>query len=93
MANAITMQQLTDWVQANQHRTWIKRSLLGFSTPKTMEIKYLRFNLDTRDMKIFHISAKGFAGDFQLDTRDDDEPGNLLDRLEAKLGPIEGKEI
>lgn len=53
MAKEVTLEELKIWLKKNEYRTW------NWNAPikeGTLEIKYLRFNLDTRDMKIFNIA-------------------------------------
>ena len=79
----ITLEDLTAWIDKNKHRTWNWESILDVKN-KTLQVKYLRFNLDTRDMKIFHISVEGMGSTISVDFREDFE-GNLLEELERKL--------
>ena len=51
-------------------------------------MKYIRFNLDTRDMKIFCIEAHGLGRDFVADFRDEGE-GSILDELQRRLDMID----
>jgi hypothetical protein len=87
MAKEVSLQELVDWVKKNEHRTWWrgpKQDLSGFDK-RTLEMKYLRFNLDTRDMKVFSISVEGFTDTSGVDFREDDRDWTVLDLLEAKL--------
>jgi len=83
MSEPVTMQQLTDWVEKNRHRTW-NFDEKNMRKKLTMEIKYLHFTLDTRDMKIFHLSTRGAGIEFDVDFRDE-FTGTILESLEKKL--------
>lgn len=86
MAKEVTLQQLQDWIEKNEHRTWFWDG----PTPcddRTLEIKYLRFSLDTRDMKIFTVSIEGAGPNRFADFRDDDKDWTILDLLESRLEP------
>lgn len=87
MAHEITLQELQQWIDKNQHRTWKHNSNVP-TDRRTLEVKYLRFSLDTRDMKIFNIVTDGF-GDCSADFRDDDKDWTLLDLLDSKLKKVE----
>lgn len=82
MAKAVTMQQLTDWVEKNKHRTWNHKLFMEQTNMPSMEIKYLRFNLDTRDMKVFNVISD--RGNVMADFRDEFD-GDILELLETKL--------
>jgi hypothetical protein len=83
---AITPKQFTDWVRDNEHRTWSLRK--GWSEGGTHEVKYFRFNLDTRDMRIYRIEADcGYNRTVVADFREEFQ-GNLLELLEKKLQEI-----
>ena len=85
---SVTMNQLTEWLETNKFRTW---QFENFGEDHaTLEIKYLRFNLDTRDMKIFRISIDGIGEDKAVDFRDKFD-GNILDQLSSMLKPQEKK--
>lgn len=83
MAEPVTMQQLTDWVEKNKHRTWNHDSMFKSKKRSSFEIKYIDFTLDTRDMKVFGIRTRSFA-DLAVDFREDFD-GNILELLEQKL--------
>jgi len=81
-AKTITPKQLMEWVKTNEHRTWSLRK--GWGTGGTHEVKYLRFHLDTRDMKIYRIDVDGLGMEEAADFREEFD-GNLLELLEYKL--------
>ena len=80
-ARPVSMQELTDWVEKNKHRTW---HFENFGNGPSLEIKYLDFCLDTRDMKVFTIGVRGLGEDFSCDFREEFD-GSILDLLEHKL--------
>lgn len=81
----MTLDEVNQWIKRNTLRTW---SFPNFGKENsTLEIKYFRFNLDTRDMKIFRIEIDGFA-DKVADFREDFD-GTILELLESKLEVIE----
>ncbi len=87
MSKPVNLQQLRDWLNANEHRTWNHRAYMGIGggKKKTFEIKYLHFTLDTRDGKIFQLSGRGLSGEFAIDFRDDEKEWTLLEALEERL--------
>lgn len=89
MAKEVTVLELADWIEKNKHRCWAWDDPEYMKIPrskKTLEIKYLNFSLDTRDMKIFHIDIRGAGDDFAVDFRDDNNnEKSILDLLELKL--------
>jgi len=86
MAHEVTLKQLSDWIEKNKHRTWNHDYHFGPEKKgeTTFEMKYIRFNLDTRDMRIFAIQTDGF-GELKVDFREDDKDWTILDLLEFKL--------
>lgn len=91
MAKEITVSELGAWVEKNKHRVWGWEDPEFWKIPdkkRTMEIKYLHFELDTRDMKIFHIAIRGAGPDREVDFRDDKKDWSLLELLESKLKPV-----
>lgn len=87
MAKVVTLQQLHEWIKNNMHRTWSRGMDVPFEN-RTLELKYIRFNLDTRDMKIFSITTDGF-GNHSADFRDDEKDWTILDLLDSTLKPKE----
>lgn len=85
MADRVTMQQVTDWIERNKERTW-NVSLKG---KRSFEIKYLDFVLDTRMMLVFRIASRGCV-DMEADYREDFK-GSILDLLEYKLNASQKK--
>lgn len=84
----ISLEELTAWIKKNPHITWNFESG-GFNPenrnkPGRMRGKYIRFNLDTRDMKIFRLELDGSGDDIVVDFRDEGE-GTLLDELDRIL--------
>ena len=78
----VTLQQLQDWVKANEGRTWYW-DRLDKAQKLSLEIKYLIFSLDTRDMEVWKISVDG-ANDIHV--RDgEDFDGTILELLDKKL--------
>lgn len=88
MAKEVTLKELNDWIQKNLHRTWFRGQKPGSLEDWTMEMKYIRFNLDTRDMKIFSLTTRGLGKEITVDFRDDDKDWTILELLESRL---EGK--
>lgn len=85
MAHEVTIGQLADWIEKNKHRTWSHDHLAGKTKRcPSFEMKYIRFNLDTRDMRIFAIQTDG-GGNLTVDFREDDKDWTILDLLESKL--------
>jgi hypothetical protein len=78
----ITPKEFVEWVKNNEHRTWSFRK--GWGQGGTHEIKYLRFHLDTRDMKIYRVEMNGLGMEEVADFREDFD-GNLLELMEHKL--------
>lgn len=88
MAKEVTLQQLSEWVAKNENRTWSRSDLVDY-TKRTLEMKYIRFNLDTRDMMIFRVdtdSDRGVSADFR-----EEFDGNILELLESKLDAYKKK--
>lgn len=88
MAREITLSDLQRWLEKNKHRVWAWEDPAFWDIPekkKTLEIKYMSFRLDTRDMKIFRIDTDGAGPDHCVDIRDDKIDWSLLDLLESKL--------
>jgi hypothetical protein len=83
MAREVTLQELQDWIEKNKHRTWNHSQDTTFEK-RTLECKYIRFSLDTTDMKIFHIDVAGL-GNSSIHFRDDDKDWSVLDLLDSKL--------
>lgn len=79
----ITIAQLGAWIKKNPQITWGPNSWGSeqHGKPGHLRGKYIRFNLDTRDMKIFNLTLSGAGEDIVIDFRDEGE-GNLLDQLE-----------
>lgn len=91
MAKEVSLSQLREWIKKNEGRTWFWRG----PTPhekRTLEIKYLTFSLDTRDMRVFHIKVRGLGDEFTVDFRDDKKDWTLLDLLQSKLKSDEESE-
>jgi hypothetical protein len=82
---AVTMREVTEWVEKNEHHTWSIDDGGGFdpSSGGSPIIKYLSFNLDTRDMKIFRISCDRLEGS-PFDFRNEGE-GSILDAMDRSL--------
>jgi hypothetical protein len=80
------MKELTEWVDRNQHRTWHWPNF--GKTKLSLEIKYLSFSLDTRDMTVWSLSYSGLGGGGKeihiRDTRDDGD-WTILNELEKNL--------
>lgn len=85
-AKPVTMQELTDWVKANEHRTWHWPKITN-GLKSTMEIKYLSFSLDTRDMEVWSISVEGAGPDYHACDKDEFD-GTILELLESKLESV-----
>lgn len=81
------MQELTDWIERNKWRTWNWENKMA-GKDLTLEIKYLEFSLDTRDLTVWSVSASGLGGgDTVVSIRDTSDTGRItiLDELESKL--------
>lgn len=78
------MKELSEWVEKNRHRTWHWPSHMK-GERLTLEIKYLEFSLDTRDMTVWRLSTAGRGPEVVI--RDTKETGDwtILNELEAKL--------
>lgn len=78
--------QLAAWIEKNKHVTWHHSTWGGRLADQkgSKRGKYIRFNLDTRDMKIFSLHLNGMGEDITIDFRDKGE-GNLLDALDRIL--------
>jgi hypothetical protein len=85
MARPITLEELQAWITKNEHHTWHSTVANLTNREKTLFIKYMRFNLDTRDMKIFAIHSDGFSTDLNVDFRDDKKDWTILDLLDSKI--------
>lgn len=82
-AAPVTVKQLADWVEKNKSRTWNWPSI-GKGKELTLEMKYIYFSLDTRDMEIWYIRTEG--GGHPIEVSDKDEfDGTILDLLEKRL--------
>lgn len=79
----ISINQLAAWIKKNPQVTWGPKSWGSeqHGKPGHLRGKYIDFNLDTRDMKIFRLTLRGAGEDIVVDFRDEGE-GTLLDQLE-----------
>lgn len=81
----ISLSQLNAWIKKNKHITWSPESFGSSpSKPGSLRGKYIDFNLDTRDMKIFRLTLRGAGENIVVDFRDPGE-GTLLDQLDRIL--------
>lgn len=85
-AKPVSLQELQDWVKANEHRTWYWPRLKKKKT-LTLEIKYLNFSLDTRDMDLWRIWVDGSNREFDCSKHDEFE-GTILELLEQKMNKL-----
>lgn len=85
----VTLQELSDWVEKNKERTWHFEGFKDHKKERTLEIKYLSFSLDTRDMMVWTVEVEGMGGSV-YSVRDDskDDERTILDDLTSKLRPL-----
>lgn len=84
MPREVTLDELQIWINKNKKHFWGDGANGVKFDDRTLKVKYIRFNLDTRDMKIFHISTQGF-GNSEADFREEDSSETILDLLSKKL--------
>jgi hypothetical protein len=82
----VTIQELAKWVESNPQIRWSPENFgpNEHNKPGHLRGKYIRFNLDTRDMKVFRCSLEGAGDEIVADFRDNGE-GTILDELDRRL--------
>lgn len=85
---SVTLDELKKWLKKNAHRTWAFDNFHPDKKDRTLQIKYLTFSLDTRDMRVWVVGFEGL-GNREVakairDTNDNDGK-TILDELDEKL--------
>lgn len=86
MAKAVLLSELVQWVENNKHRTWHREDENGnfiHGLKRSGEVKYFTFQLDTRDMRVYHVTADGF--EVTSASEGEEFEGTVLELLEKKL--------
>lgn len=87
-ARPVKLSELALWIETNLHRTW---HFSQWAKPGHLrQIKYLKPNIDTRDMKVWRIEIDGFYDVKDVSTHDEFD-GNILQLLEKKLDEADAK--
>lgn len=86
-AREVLLSELHNWLKENSELTWHHGSELygkgGFGQKTCPVIKYIHPHLDTRDMKIYHLTTSG-VGNYCVDFREEFD-GTILDLLKYKI--------
>jgi len=86
-AKAVTLSECQKFLKDNYQHTWLHpgfRKELKLDYKCTFKIKYIDFQFDTRDWRVWKITGRGLSNEFEVSTHDKFD-GTILDLLTKKL--------